>query len=74
MDINGQRYNAIPSQQLDITPSVIYVGYATHGAATGVAAWTIKRIRLDASGNPTDIMYTAENAAVWTNRAAESYT
>lgn len=74
MDINGQRYDSVPAQQFDIGGTVIYVGYAAKGAATNASAWTIKKVALDASGNPTSVKWTAENASAWDNRTSESYT
>lgn len=73
MDINGQRYSSLSAQRYDIQPTVIYVGYAAIGALDASAAWTIKRISFT-SGNPTSTKWTAETAAVWNNRASETYT
>lgn len=58
----------------DFTASAIYVGTAPLGAATSQASWTIKRIGLDAGGNPTDTKWTDENSATWDDRTTEVYT
>jgi hypothetical protein len=54
----------------------IYVGYATPGSATSVAAWRILRITYDGNANPLVIEYANGNdlyANVWDNRAGLSY-
>ena len=42
-------------------------------AATSAASWTIKKIGLDAGGNPTYSQSTNIRSAVWNNRATETY-
>ena len=73
MDINGQRYDNTPTQRLDIQADVIYVGYSTRDGDPAVREWTIKKITL-VGGNPTLVQWTAETAAVWDDRATETYT
>lgn len=58
----------------DIGTSAIYVGTALKGVAAATAEWTIKKITLDASGNPTNVQWSDERAAVWDDRATETYT
>jgi len=53
--------------------SFFYIGSAPPGTADSAAEWTIKRFALDAEGNPTDKRITAQNAAVWDDRATETY-
>jgi hypothetical protein len=53
-------------------PNNLYIGYGTQGADPTKAVWTIRRIALS-SGSPTQSNWTAKGAAVWTNRATESY-
>lgn len=64
-------------QRIDITPTVIYVGYADYkndGVAPTAAAagWTIKKITLT-GGNPTNIEWSGEGQAIWDNRSTETY-
>lgn len=61
-------------KRFDIGATAIYAGEAASGTATAAAAWTIKKISLDGSGNPTSITMTAIRSAVWDNRTTESYT
>lgn len=61
----------------DIGTSTIYVGQADYvdhitAPADATAAWTIRKITL-VSGNPTKSEWTNPGAAIWTNRASESY-
>lgn len=49
-----------------------YIGYGTQGADPTKAVWTIRRIALT-SGSPTQSQWTAKGAAVWNNRATETY-
>lgn len=60
--------------QLDLgsDPSNLYIGYGVQGSATSSPVWTIKRIGLT-GGNPAKIQWTAKGAAVWDNRATETY-
>lgn len=60
-------------RRYDFTASAIYVGAAPAGAATSAASWTIKKIGLDAGGNPTYSQSTNIRSAVWNNRATETY-
>ena len=60
-------------RRYDFTASAIYVGAAPAGAATSAASWTIKKIGLDAGGNPTYTQSTGIQTAVWNNRATETY-
>jgi hypothetical protein len=57
----------------DIQTTVIYTGFAMTGTATSSVGWTIKRNLFDIDGNPTSEMWTADDAAVWDDRATESY-
>lgn len=58
----------------DFTTTAIYVGAAPQGTATSAASWTIKKVALDASGNPTSTTWSTYGAAVWNNRTTETYT
>jgi len=60
------------TRRFDLQDDVMYVGEATFGAADSDPVWTIKKITLVA-GNPVAEMVTAEQAAVWDNRATETY-
>ena len=60
------------TRRFDLQDDVMYVGEATFGAADSDPVWTIKKITLVA-GNPVSEMVTAEQAAVWDNRATETY-
>ncbi len=51
----------------------IYVGTAPLGTATSAAAWLIKKVILDAMGNPTSTLWT-DYTAIWDNRTTETYT
>lgn len=53
-------------------PSTYYAGYATRGASTGSAEWTIKRSTFDVSGNLQSVQWTT--GSVWTSRTSEVYT
>lgn len=72
MDIRGTRYDALPKKRIDITASAVYIGYAAKGAADATRAWTIKKLVLT-SGSPVSVTWTAETAAVWDDRATETY-
>lgn len=71
-DVNGVRYDALPKKRIDITPSTIYIGYATKSTADATRGWTIKKVALT-SGSPTSVTWTAETGAVWDDRATEVY-
>ena len=60
-------------KRFDIGASTIYVGEAASGSTTSAAVWTIKKIVLDGSGNPTSITMTAIRSGVWDNRMTETY-
>ncbi len=53
-------------------PSIFYIGTAPQGTASSDAAWLIKRILFDGSGNPLSTTWTGATA-VWDNRSTESY-
>ena len=55
-------------QAIETLALVIYQGYAALGVAAATAGWTIKRVTLDGSGNPTAIQWSAVNQ-IWNNRA-----
>jgi hypothetical protein len=76
-DLGGGQYGPVDEREqraYDFTSSAIYVGAAPAGAATSAATWTIKKIGLDASGNPISTLHTDLFAAVWDDRATETYT
>ncbi|HEY5268623.1 MAG TPA: hypothetical protein VII94_05900 [Candidatus Saccharimonadales bacterium] len=52
--------------------TVNYIGTALSGTATSSAAWTIKQITFDDSGNPLETTWT-NNVAIWDNRLSETY-
>lgn len=59
--------------EYDISSSTVnYIGTAVSGTATSAAAWTIKKITFDASGNPLEILW-SNNTAIWDNRATTIY-
>lgn len=71
-DVRDQESKTVA--RLEVLTSTIYVGYANRATAAGTAgSWVIKRITLDASGNPTAIEWTDGPSASWTNRASETY-
>lgn len=47
--------------------TVNYVGTAPVGTATSDAAWTIKKITFDGSGNPTATLWSS-STSIWDNR------
>lgn len=53
----------------------LYIGYGPKAVASNPASryWTIRRIALDDSGMPVKEDWTAKNAAIWNNRATETY-
>ncbi len=53
--------------------ATIYIGTAELGTAADAAAWRIKRVFFDGSGNPTETRWSAATA-VWDNRIGETYT
>lgn len=53
--------------------SVIYIGYSNFGIATSGSGWTIKKVILDGSGNPTTETWTSVEGAIWDNRTTEYY-
>jgi hypothetical protein len=57
----------------DISETTIYIGFAEFGVLQSEAAWTIKRLTLDSSGNPTSEQWTGVEEATWTNRTLETY-
>lgn len=59
-------------KRYDVQSNAIYVGYAIRGAASGAAAWKIKKTDLDVNGNPTHTRWTSLTA-VWDNRTSETY-
>lgn len=61
-------------KRYDIQSDVIYTGFAPNALATNATGWTIKRVQLDVSGNPTAEQWTGDGSAVWDNRATETYT
>jgi len=60
----------------DIQSTVIYVGTSGTGVATSEASWKIKKVVLDASGNPTSTKFAGDGlfTQVWDNRTSLSYT
>lgn len=57
--------------QYDFQETEIYVGYAPRGVATGSTEWTVKKIGLDDSGNPS---YTVWAVGIsWSGRTGGSY-
>lgn len=71
--IDSQSFQQPSQRRYDIQAAVIYVGHARFGAATSAPVWTIKRVTLDVSGNPTAEQWTMVGLAVWDDRATESY-
>jgi len=71
----GEYVAAATNVQLryDIGSSTIYVGEAEKGAAAGDAVWTIKKVILDGSGNPTQQVWSGDRTAIWNDRTTESY-
>lgn len=61
------------TKRMDIQTTVIYIGTAQAGTAESAIGWTIKRLLLDASGNPTTIDITTKDTAIWDDRATETY-
>lgn len=61
------------SQRFDISLTTIYVGYAPAGTLASQAKWTIARTSLDATGNPTQTLWTEYGVATWDNRTSETY-
>lgn len=61
-------------KRFDIEETVIYVGYAPNGTALADIGWTIKRINLDANGNPTSETWTGVGVAAWSDRLTATYT
>lgn len=57
----------------EVSASVMYVGYAEVGTALSDTGWTIRKLELDADGNPTSEKWTAVGAATWNNRSSETY-
>lgn len=63
-----------PQQKLyEFNDTIIYVGYSEFGVSSSQDLWTIKRINLDANGNPTLETWTATGTAIWDNRTSETY-
>jgi hypothetical protein len=53
-----------------------FVGYASPGTATSVAAWRIAHITYDASDTPTAVLYANGSDSftnIWDNRAGLAY-
>jgi hypothetical protein len=67
---------AVRIKRFDIQSSVIYLGEAPPGTASSSPAWRIRRIALDAQGNPTSSLLAGSGSAtnVWDARASLSYT
>lgn len=63
-----------PQQQTkyDVGDTTIYIGTSASGTATSDAAWTIKKVILDANGNPTSTLWSSY-IAIWDNRTSETY-
>lgn len=57
----------------DFSSSVIYIGYTQIGVPETSAGWTIRKMILDTSGNPTSETWTAVGLAIWNNRTSEIY-
>lgn len=74
---DGDKYEVDDGREkraYDFQTSVIYVGYTGLGVDESGSGWTIKRISLDGSGNPTTTEWTGFRSATWDNRAMETYT
>lgn len=60
----------------DANGNMIYYGIAIPGTALSAAAWQIRKLDYDASGNLLDVLYANGSRAfsnVWNNRVALSY-
>lgn len=72
----GNGYTALDGSttlyDLSSDPNNLYIGYGTQGADPSGPGWTIRRIALT-GGSPSNSQWTAKGAAVWNNRASESY-
>jgi hypothetical protein len=53
--------------------TIIYIGYAEFGLAQSGSGWTIKKLDLDTSGNPTNEKWTGVEVATWVSRSGETY-
>lgn len=75
--VGGGQFDPVDEREqraYDFTASAIYVGTAPLGAVTSQASWTIKKISLDAAGNPTGTKWSDAYAATWDDRTTEVYT
>jgi len=52
--------------------TVNYIGTAPSGTLTSAAAWTIKKVTFDASGNPQQVLW-SNTTAIWDNRTTIFY-
>jgi YD repeat-containing protein len=62
--------------EYDAGGNPIYVGKAAPGTATSAAAWQIRKIAYDLSGNPTAVLWAEGSdgfAYVWDGRAGYTY-
>lgn len=53
-----------------------YIGYAAPGTATSAAAWQIRKVTYNGSGDITDVQFAAgvnDYTKVWDDRAGYSY-
>lgn len=76
-DVGGGQYSPKDERTkraYDFTTTAIYVGAAPRGTVTSAASWTIKKVALDAGGNPTTTTWTDYGTAVWDDRLTETYT
>lgn len=64
--------NSTRAKRIDLSDAIDYIGFAVVGSLESEAKWTIKRIT-KVGGDPEKIEWTAENIAVWNDRATETY-
>lgn len=72
----GQQIDA-PGRKLfdQASATTLYIGEARAGTEEAFSAWQIQRITFDVSGNPTEIAWANNGAAVsvWNDRASLEY-
>lgn len=70
--VDGGAGGGVSKSLYDIGNTEIYIGTAAQGTASSAAAWLIKKVTLDLSGNPVSSLYSSDTA-IWDNRLTESY-